>query len=210
MSTNYYAHIIPTKQKKMKLYHAIDLNNFDLIKTLVYEMYGNITQDYNQDITGEMTTGGRVHLGKRACGWKFLWNPNVFIIRHGHVEDKNGQRRWVEEPSTGKYLYPVTKQGLHDFIFREDVLIYDEYNELQDKEEFWQMALSWGYDKDDKGWDAASYDDYEMSQNKNYRSYPITGELTDFLKSEGYKFTSWTNSDFYSDGLRFAGFIDFS
>ena len=205
MSTNYFAYIIPSKQRKMDLHHAIDLNDFDLINKLVDEMYGDITQDYNQNITG-----GVVHLGKRAGGWKFLWDPNVFVIRHGHVEDKNGQREWVEEPSTGKYLYPLTKQGLHDFIFREDVLIYDEYHELQDKEEFWQMALSWGYDKDNEGWDAASYEAYEREQNNYYREYPITGELTDFLKSEGYEFTSWTNSDFYSDGLRFAGFIDFS
>ena len=205
MGTNYYAHIVPSKQRKMKLHHAIDLNDFDLINKLVDEMYGDISKDYNQNITG-----GIVHLGKRAGGWKFLWDPNVFVIRHGHVEDKNGQRGWVEEPNTGKYLYPLTKQGLHDFIFREDILIYDEYHELQDKEEFWQMALSWGYGKDKEGWDAASYEAYERERNNYYREYPITGELTDFLKSEGYGFTSWTNSDFYSDGLRFAGFIDFS
>jgi hypothetical protein len=42
MGTNYYAHIIPPKQRKMKLHHAIDLNDFDLIKTLVDEMYGRI------------------------------------------------------------------------------------------------------------------------------------------------------------------------
>ena len=205
MGTNYYAHIIPSKQRKMKLHHAIDLNDFDLINTLVDEMYGKIKEHWEtQEITG-----GVVHLGKSSGGWKFLWNPNVFVIRHGHLEDKNGQRRWVEEPNTGKYLYPLTKQGLHDFIFRKDVLIYDEYHELQDKEEFWQMALSWGYDKDNEGWDAASYEAYEREQN-NYHQYPVTGELTDFLREEGYKFTSSSNSDFYSDGLRFAGFIDFS
>lgn len=206
MGTNYFAHIIPSKQRKMKLHHAIDLNDFDLINELVNEMYGKIEKHWEtQEIIG-----GIVHLGKGSCGWKFLWNPNVFVIRNGHLEDKNGQRRWVEEPSTGKYLYPLTKQGLHDFIFREDVLVYDEYHELQDKEKFWQMALSWGYDKDNEGWDAASYEAYEVQRNSNYRSHLVTGELTDFLKREGYEFTSWTSSDFYSDGLRFAGFIDFS
>lgn len=205
MGTNYYAHIIPAKQRKIKLHHAIDLNDFDLINELVNEMYGKIEKHWEtQEITG-----GIVHLGKRSSGWKFLWNPNAYVIRHGHVEDVNGQRRWVEEPNTGKYLYPLTKQGLHDFIFREDVLVYDEYHELQDKEEFWQMALSWGYDKDNEGWDDASYEDYERKQNK-YHQYPVTGELTDFLREEGYKFTSSSNSDFYSDGLRFAGYTDFS
>lgn len=198
MSTNYFANITPTKQRKLKLHHAIDLNDFDLIKTLVSEMYGDIYRCWEtQEITG-----GVVHLGKRSSGWKFLWDPNIYIFRHGHSEEINGQIVWVEEPNTDKYLYPLTKQGLHDFIFREDVLIYDEYHKLQDKEEFWQMALEWGQ-KD--GWDAASYEKVYPHNN-----YPITGELTDFLKSEGYKFTSNSNSDFYSDGLRFAGFTEFS
>jgi hypothetical protein len=145
-----------------------------------------------------------------SAGWKFLWNPNVYIIRNGHLEDINGRRTWVEDPNTGKYVYPLTKQGLHDFIFREDVLIYDEYGELQDKEEFWKDALEWGSNREGGGWDAASYEAYEMKRDINYRLYPVTGELIDFLKSEGYKFTSWTNSDFYSDGLRFASSTEFS
>ena len=205
MSTNYYLKLIPSKKRKRELIDAIEADDFSLISRLKMEMYDPIQLDDGNDIIG-----GIVHLGKRAGGWKFLWNPNVFIIRHGHVEEENGQRRWVEEPNTGKYLYPLTKQGLHDFIFREDVLIYDEYHDLQDKKVFWKMALDWGYNRECEGWDGASYEAHERSQNKNYREYPITGELTDFLKSEGYKFTSWTNSDFYSDGLRFAGFIDFS
>ena len=206
MGTNYFAKIIPTKERKKKLHDAIEANDFHLINKLHKEMYDNIYIDHDST----EIEGGVVHLGKMSAGWKFLWNPNVYIIRHGHLEDINGRRTWVEDPNTGKYVYPLTKQGLHDFIFREDVLIYDEYHEPQDKKEFWQMALSWGYDRDNKGWDAASYEAYERSKNKNYREYPITGELTDFLKSEGYKFTSSSNSDFYSDGLRFAGFIDFS
>ena len=199
MSTNYYARILPSKERRKELHDAIEANDFSLINKLTDEMYNTIRVEYGE----EYIIGGVVHLGKRACGWKFLWDPNVFVIRHGHLEDNNGQRRWVEEPNTGKYLYPLTKQGLHDFIFREDILIYDEYNELQDKEEFWQMALSWGYSKENEGWDAASYEE-------KHTSYPVTGELTDILKKEGYKFTSYTNSDFYSDGLRFAGFTDFS
>jgi len=205
MSTNYYAHILPTKEKKKNLHDAIETNDFELIEKLCSEMYGVVQKDLDYD----MIIGGRVHLGKASGGWKFLWNPNIFIVRHGHVENYNGQRKWVNDPSTGIYLYPLTKQGLHNFIFRKDILVYDEYKELQNKEEFWQMALSWGYGKDDKGWDSASYEVYERKHN-DYYQYPVTGELTDFLIREGYKFTSNSNSDFYSDGLRFAGFIEFS
>jgi hypothetical protein len=206
MGTNYFCHIIPTKERKKELYNAIEANDFSLINKLHKEMYDNIYIDYNST----EIEGGVVHLGKMSAGWKFLWNPNVYIIRNGHLEDINGRRTWVEDPNTGKYVYPLTKQGLHDFIFREDVLIYDEYGELQDKEEFWKDALEWGSNREGGGWDAASYEAYEMKRDINYRLYPVTGELIDFLKSEGYKFTSWTNSDFYSDGLRFASSTEFS
>lgn len=197
MSTNYYARIIPTKECKDEIKKAINADDFHLIKKLVEEIYGRLTMSYeDSDLIG-----GEVHLGKRAGGWKFLWNPNVFVVRHGHAEkDSTGSHyKWIEEPSTPLYLYPLTKKGLHDFIFREDVLIYDEYEELQDKEKFWQMALK------KEGWDTV---DYERENPRHI--YPVTGELTDLLKAEGYQFTSRSNSDFYSDGLRFAGFTDFS
>ena len=154
--------------------------------------------------------GGVVHLRKRSGGWKFLWNPNAFVIRHGHTEWEEfpGGRsgHWVPEPSTLKYLYPLTKKGLKAFIDREDVLIYDEYDELQDKEEFWKMALEWGNNCPNGSWDTDSY----------YRDHPMeeqpwsTGnELIDLLKSEGYKLSRY-NMDFYSDGLRFSTSTDFS
>lgn len=199
MSTNYYARVLPSHERKKELFDAVEANDFPLINRLTKEMYGTIEKDWD---TNEII-GGVVHLGKRSCGWKFLWNPNVFVVRHGHMEDVNGTRKYISEPDTALYTYPLTKKGLKNFIDRDDILIYDEYDELQDKEEFWNMALTWGYEKDDEGWDAASYEG-------KYTSYPVTGELTDLLRSEGFKFTSSSNSDFYSDGLRFAGFTDFS
>jgi hypothetical protein len=198
MGTNYYARILPTKERRKELHDAIEANDYHLVKKLSDELYGRIELDYD---THEIV-GGKVHLGKLSHGWKFLWNPNVFVIRQGHLEDTSSGRRYVPDPSIPKYLYPLTKQGLHDFIFREDVLVYDEYGEEQDKEEFWKDALEWGQSD---GWDAASYE-------KEYKEhiYPVSGELTDLLRQEGYKFTSYSNSDFYSDGLRFAGYTDFS
>ena len=197
MGTNYYCRIIPTKERRKELHDAIEADDFSLISRLKTEMYDSIQLDDDNEIIG-----GRVHLGKSSGGWKFLWNPNVFVIRKGHLENSPTGRKYVPDPSIPKYLYPLTKQGLHDFIFREDVLVYDEYGEKQDKEEFWKFALEWGQPD---GWDSASYE-------KEYKEhiYPVSGELTDLLRQEGYKFTSYSNSDFYSDGLRFAGFTEFS
>lgn len=197
MGTNYYAYIIPSKERKKELCEAIEANDFHLIQQLTNEMYGRLERTFDNELIGS-----EVHLGKASGGWKFLWNPNVYVVRNCHMEEVNGSRRYISDPDTPLYLYPLTKQGLHDFIFRDDVLIYDEYEELQDKEEFWQMALSHGQ-KD--GWDAARY---EKEYPKHI--YSVTGELTDLLKAEGYQFTSMSNSDFYSDGLRFAGYTDFS
>lgn len=202
MGTNYYAHIIPSKKRKKELTDAIKADNFDLINRLTREMYGPIEKNWDSD----EIIGGVVHLGKEAGRWKFLWNPNVFVIRQGHLEESPTGRQYVSDPSIPKYLYPLTQQGLHDFIFRKDVLVYDEYGEEQDKEKFWKDALEWGQSNE---WDAASYEKYER-EHGTYTHYPITGELTDLLRQEGYKFTSYSNSDFYSDGLRFAGYTEFS
>jgi hypothetical protein len=197
MGTNYFGRILPSKERKKELHDAIETDDFSLISRLKAEMYDSIQLDDDNEIIG-----GKVHLGKSSCGWKFLWNPNVFVIRKGHLEDSPTGRKYVPDPSIPKYLYPLTKQGLHDFIFHDDVIVFDEYGEEQDKEAFWKEALEWGQPA---GWDAAGYE-------KEYKEhiYPVTGELTDLLRHEGYKFTSPSNSDFYSDGLRFAGFTEFS
>lgn len=199
MGTNYYGHIIPTNERKQALHDAIEAKDFQQVKVLAREMYGVIEKSYYED---NKLLGGTVHLGKRSGGWKFLWNPNVYVQRNGHMEGK----RFVADLDTPIYLYPLTKKGIKAFIDREDVLIYDEYNELQDKEEFWNMALNWGNEKDDKGWDSASYEhDYPRESRWQCKS-----ELVNLLEREGYKFTSWTRNDFYSDGLRFSTSTDFS
>lgn len=192
MGTNYYAHIIPTKERKQELHDAIEANDFRQVKTLVGEMYGSIEKSYNE--SNELI-GGNVHLGKLSYGWKFLWNPNVYVQRNGHMEG----RKYVPDPDTGIYIYPLTKKGIKGFIDRNDVLIYDEYGELQDKEEFWQMAIN------HDGWDAAGYEK-EYPTNSRWR---CDSELINLLEREGYRFSSWTHSDFYSDGLRFSTSTDF-
>ena len=198
MGTNYYAHIIPTKERKDKLKQLIDDNNFEGIKRAVGEMYGRTTYPYWEE--DETLVGGEVHLGKGSAGWKFLWNPNVYVQRNGHIED--GQ--YIPDPDTPIYLYPLTKEGIHDFIFREDVLIYDEYIKLQNKDEFWKMALEWTTWHGKEAWDSDSY-------NGKYpkTSYIWHSELSDLLEKEGY-ILSKDKSDFYSDGLRFATNTDFS
>ena len=47
MGCNFYAHIIPTKERKRKLLDAIDADDFYLITKLTDEMYGDVTKGYD-------------------------------------------------------------------------------------------------------------------------------------------------------------------
>lgn len=208
MGTNFYAYIIPSKKRKKELYDAIDENNISRIQTLVHEMYGSIYMDYGND----EIKGGCVHLGKESGGWKFLWNPNIFLVRNGHSEwtdhgDGSRSSRWIPEPNTAKYVYPLTKEGIKAFIDREDIEIYDEYGEKQDKNSFFQEALEWMTWRGKEALDSDSY--YRETTERGLRGFSFRNDYTDFLESLGYKL-SMDKSDFYSDGLRFSTSTDFS
>ena len=205
MGTNFYARIIPTKERKKELHDAIDENNISRVQTLVHEMYDSIYMDYGED----EIKGGCVHLGKRSGGWKFLWNPNIFQVRNGHSEwidhgDGSRSSRWIPEPDTAKYVYPLTKKGIKAFIDRKDIEIYDEYGELQDKEEFFQEALDWTKWNGEEAWDSDSY----YKDNPSEHRWSCRNEYTDFLEDLGYELSEY-KADFYSDGLRFSTSTDF-
>ena len=205
MGTNFYARIIPSKKRKQELHQAIDDNNASMVKSLVHDMYGSIHMNWeSQEIEG-----GCVHLGKRSAGWKFLWNPNIFQVRNGHSEkvtngDGSISFHWVSEPDTAKYLYPLTKAGIKAFIDREDIEIYDEYGEKQDKEQFFKEALEWTTWRGKEAWDSDAY--YKEYPEK--KQWSCKNEYTDFLESLGYTLSK-TKSDFYSDGLRFSTSTEF-
>ena len=209
MGTNFYAHIIPIKKRRDALKKLINANDFNAIVREINKTYGEFEVDF-----GGVPSGGVIHLGKRSAGWKFCWNPNVYVVRNGYFDKELGA--WQEQPDTLYYTYPLTKAGIKAFIDREDVEVWNEYGEKQDKEKFWKMALEWTIWTDHKtgevreAWDAASYEEWELEQNKNYKVYNMDSDLIRALEKEGIKFTSNSHSDFYSDGLRFASYTNFS
>ena len=173
MSTNYYARITPSQEAKEALKAAIDCNLYNIIEDCYKEMYGRFEYDYCDGCF----KGGEVHLGKASGGWKFLWNPN-WTCKLTHI---NPNKWELVCP------YPLTKEGVKSFIDREDIDIYDEYGELQDKEEFWNMALNWCPDGKD-GYSESCYD----WKPDNYDRFIDAG-----VKLDNYH-------DYYSDGLRFS------
>lgn len=115
----------------------------------------------------------QIPVGHRAGGWKFSWSPY------------------------NKYLKSLTREAIIDFVHRDDVVIYNEYREILNKDEFLDMAFSWG--KDD-GWDSNTY----RKEHPEETHFSLTDYQKEVCKFLGYNihFDNLYQADFYSDGLR--------
>lgn len=193
MGTNYYARIIPSKERKEHLKQLIDENKFNEIQEEVNLMYGSDTQYSN---------GAEIHLGKRSAGWKFLFNPNF-----------------------EKY-YPLTKEGLMNFLKRDDVIIYSEYfgpnngvyeytddpddcnkdgEYLWTPKQFMDMALNWNKDY---GLTGKEYEESEHAKKYGYGSYKRYGDDREaYWIERGYKPEYY---NFFNDGMRWSTCCEFS
>lgn len=189
MGTNYYARIIPKEEDKQKLLDAINNNQYDIIEDLASELYGN-RNEYSRK-------GNVIHLGKRSCGWKFLWNSNVIRYANGYIDDNNQYIPVFKYD----YVYPLTKQGITDFCNREDVIITDEYGEQHTSKEFLEMAFSWGEQ------DGLTSKEYQENPKYNAPPYFECKRETEKWENLGFKVEYY---EFESDGLRFSTSINFS
>ena len=119
----------------------------------------------------------RREIGHRAGGWQFSWYP--FNI----------------------YLKDLTRKGIEDLIYREDIIVYNEYGEIEDKKKFLEMAFNWDVD----GWDSNSYREehpnetrWSMQERQNIckHTLELLGRKTKPV------FDSIYQTDFKNDGLR--------
>jgi hypothetical protein len=211
MGTNFYARVIPTHERKEELKNLIDEGDFGKIREEIFKTYDSFhPYDMDEPITGI------IHLGKRSGGWKFLWNPNIYRIRCGHTEcidNGNGSKtyKFIPEPDKAYYLYPLTKEGIKNFIDQDFIEVYDEYGEKQDKDEFFKEAVEWTKWKDwTTGEEIEAYDSASYEKEHPGESHLcLDNDYTRLLTKEGFEFTSKTHSDFYSDGLRFSTSVEF-
>lgn len=180
MSTNFYARIIPTESEKQELIDAINNDDINRVEELTQALYGT-RMDYNG-------SGKRIHLGKRSCGWKFMWNSNVIRI----WDPIACAYQW-------DYLYPLTKEGITKFVMREDVVITDEYGEVMNGDEFLDMAFNWCVN---------GLDSKEYQTNPKYDAphYYCNHDEKQKWRDLGYDAEYY---DFYSDGLLFSTSVDF-
>lgn len=191
MSTNYYLQHRPTDTQIDDLITLVksskDGKHFKDIINLVHEMYDE-PNEYDQS-----KEWGKLHIGKRSRGWKFQWCPN--IIKHNMSCMEYG--KYIPKYEY-EFRYPLTKQGLTDFIMKDDIVVIDEYNEVQDKVEFLEMAFSWYPD----GYDSHSY-------NSETKLYDFSKDQEKY-KSLGFEFQSAYDTDFFNDGLRWTIHENFS
>ena len=95
-----------------------------------------------------------------------------------------------EQPFDRMFSYEEQKWNLT----KEDdeYVLYNEYNEIQDKKEFLDMSLN------SQGWDDESYFKEHPEEHRYYDMDRFT-----MLSKAGYD-VEYGRGDFYSDGLRFA------
>lgn len=142
MGTNYYR--IPTteevRSRQVRLIKRVE--NLDHMDASAVERgFATIQHGDWEYMTpwDEFTDGMNIHLGKRSGGWKFCWNF------HGNRFYSN-------------------KEELLKFIRSGRVV--NEYGELQDTEEFIEMALNWG--QPDGAVFNKEYEDSRAKENPHY------------------------------------------
>ena len=229
MGTNYYATIIPSKERTKKLIKDISSGNFYNLQDEIADQYGIFDE--------ETHIGGKFHLGKMSFGWKFLWDPNIYV-RKSYDEKGN-----IKDISLEYGCYNLTLQAIEKFLRRPDVIISDEYCEatsfdemkksidLKDSgvyspDEFLKLTVT-QIDVANHYLDGKSYylqqkmlhdkflsgntDDLSPVELREASVPPAksyTSELDRVLKKNGFKIEGF--GDFYSDGLRFADHVNFS
>lgn len=190
MSTNYYAYRKPSEEKKKVLIDLINESRPDQyseILDIANLLYGPVDR-YNKE-------AGIIHLGKCTPKWKFLWNTNYWESDEGHWDSSMG--KWIPNIVIHNF-YELTKESIYNFIMQDDIIICDGHRDIQDKEDFWNMALNWCTDG--------------MDSVNNPKASEFSGDFTkqqQMYKSLGFKFNNSSVTDFYSDGLRFSIHDDF-
>lgn len=140
-----------------------------------------------------------LHLGKCSRGWKFQWCANI-IEENRYIVLENGS--YIKRHKY-RCRYPLTKEGITNFIMQENLEVVDEYGDIQNKREFLEMSFNWcptgllpSDETDTYFWDYSSY-------QEKFKQLGKFGQL-------GIEFKSPADYSFINDGLVWIIFDDFS
>jgi hypothetical protein len=197
MSCSYYLRRKPDKEKLKELTELMfgddTLEHVVEVQKLFDELYGDMWFNSEKNCLD----GCGVKIGRYTGGWKFLWHPLVFQRNNFHferVKTENGEiiRAVYDDPTFYCFWGELTRDAITSVIMDDNNFVYDEYGQLQDKNEFLNMAMN------TQGYDDDSY----------FKEHPEQYRYKDYLRAEMFrKFgcdAHYGKGDFYSDGLRFA------
>lgn len=144
MGTNVYMRRIPTAKQKEEL------------KCLLKKQYEDVVDSIDRDVglhpaledwrlADEIEKTRKriyeeVHIGKRSCGWKYLFAPSP---QH----------------------YGETQESILRFIHQDGWLLLDEYGGQINPDRFWDEYVACMED----GWTGKTYDEWEQKQGHYYR-----------------------------------------
>lgn len=209
MGTNFYA-VLPVKKRTTnKLRELADKLDAGQNVDIEGEMY-----DINQDLKCH-----EVHLGKRSCGWAFLWDANELKYYEPSLEsikkfidDNNAkiQDEYGVEFTWDQFINDEIKHCLHpsetpittvDSLekigYDKDRIKYIKENYFNKNLPYYQYCTSRSYfemNPTELRW-VDSYTNYNNNLIKYAKGYMIDCNYSDFITK---------------DGLRFALFTDFS
>ena len=131
MGTNFYAKHIPTEEEYAVMQAALNTRDLDTLQTLIH------------------TSQEQYHIGKRSCGWAFLFQES---------ESKN-RTYWNNDEAM--VPWEGNLDSLRKYLNRPDVQIIDEYGEKFTPEQFWDEEV---------GKSLFVHDDYDSyaTYNKKY------------------------------------------
>lgn len=207
MGTNFYA-IIPVKKRTTnKLRELADKLDACQNVDIEDEMF-----DINQDLKCH-----KVHLGKRSCGWAFLWDTNELKYYEPSLEsikkfidDNNAkiQDEYGVDFTWDQFINDEIKHCLHpsekpiktvDSLekigYDKDRINYIKENYFDKNLPYYQYCTSRSYfemNPTEYRW-YNSYKNYNNNLIKYAKGYMIDGNYSDFITKDGLRFALFTD-----------------
>lgn len=174
MGTNFYK-VLPTPEDYPKqVKKVLGEIESELIRD------GEVSYETQEELNKLSKSKRSIHLGKRSCGWQFLWNHN-----------------------NGEY-YDVNIDSIKEFL-ESPGHIEDEYGEIFTVEQFLEDEIKdalWG----DHEWYNLNGTTYNKKYPKEAHYYHRYGSVN--IRGKEYQWSG--QGDFIVNGLRFADTTEFS
>ena len=157
MGTNFYLCHIPTVKEHIEMQELLAKKQYETLKNKIEES----TREY--------------HIGKRSCGWQFLFEAGI-----------------GENLESGEYMhYGYTKnpwcnnlESLKEWLSKSEYIIKNEYGDIFTSEQFWNEINEYLYNNSEKYINGKQH--YEICRK---RGEWCCVDHKEFTSSDGLRFT---------------------